>query len=611
MSEKMSPSHQMFIDSQFKKLLFKTEDVNGKTKIVYNKQLLDVFNVKRLQEDISYNNLFLMLYEGSTFFVLVFQLVLYNLVAISKFMEIYSIFQLCFYVLLKIVLLLLIYFKKIISPRLKQTNVFINITLIYTSLIVTIFALAFQNSPKYSLSEIQFLIYYTIKSGCFYIILLDVSLWYTLVATNVVDYFLIFFLSFYFSYYTIIYPLVSFKISMNLICGILKYKQNSLTQSSFEFQTTFERFIKRTNMFYNEMNINCFIFKNQELILLSEIAQKLLQDFNRGNDLDSFVNIEESEETTLHMIPNNEKLRRNLTVKNELLINCFSKIFASENNSEYFKQKKNLYEIITTMITDILSGARELKREAINTINLGRFESMEKINGSRQYYEIDLTVDLSTSAEDAILQLRLVDINDKIQIEAKFKELENKLEELMKKEKKFKHQAHEIKTPLNCIIGCSHQFISNISKGEISQNSILKTATRLRSISNYSLLIIHDMISKNEGLIELNKCNQKVLDILNFCFDIMNSLLFCDERKNKNVKPVFNVSSLPEDLTIITDAVKLKQILLNFISNAIKFTHKGYIKLEANIQNRELISDLNLNCNFSLTQLATKMFRIF
>lgn len=102
-------------------------------------------------------------------------------------------------------------------------------------------------------------------------------------------------------------------------------------------------------------------------------------------------------------------------------------------------------------------------------------------------------------------------------------------------------------------------------------------------LSDYMLTLINDIIdfSVIDSKFDF-KCNFQDFDlysVLNFCFRILKILINC-KGLGKYIKPVLEIDeNVPQ--MICSDEMRLKQVLLNLISNSIKFTRRGYIKLTA------------------------------
>lgn len=134
------------------------------------------------------------------------------------------------------------------------------------------------------------------------------------------------------------------------------------------------------------------------------------------------------------------------------------------------------------------------------------------------------------------------------------------------------NMSHEIRTPLNAIIG----FSDLLSKTEVSskQSSYLKSI----NLGGKTLLsIINDILdlSKIEsGKLELQVESVSIRSIME---DI--KMIFEAKANEKDLDILIEISpSVPQYLFL--DDIRIKQILLNIVSNAIKFTHEGYIEIK-------------------------------
>ncbi|KZN55491.1 PAS domain S-box protein [Pseudoalteromonas luteoviolacea] len=138
------------------------------------------------------------------------------------------------------------------------------------------------------------------------------------------------------------------------------------------------------------------------------------------------------------------------------------------------------------------------------------------------------------------------------------------------------NMSHEIRTPMNAIVGlCSLMSDTPLSQ---KQQGYL---TKLTRASNSLLNIINDIldISKIEsGKLEIEHIPFRLEDVVDLASDII-----CDRAQEKNIDFYIEIaSSVPTAL--IGDPVRLGQILINLLGNAVKFTPnngKVVLKLEA------------------------------
>ncbi|GAB5409553.1 MAG: hypothetical protein BalsKO_19180 [Balneolaceae bacterium] len=156
----------------------------------------------------------------------------------------------------------------------------------------------------------------------------------------------------------------------------------------------------------------------------------------------------------------------------------------------------------------------------------------------------------------------------KLLIEAK-----TKAEEAIKTKAMFlANMSHEIRTPMNAVIGMT-EILKETSP---NKEQLLYIDTIYKS--GYDLIhIINDILdySKIEsGKLDLEK---KSVNLDELVSDISNLLVL--KAEEKNIELIYYIDeSVPKD--IVSDPTRIKQILVNLIGNAIKFTKVGEIVLE-------------------------------
>lgn len=134
--------------------------------------------------------------------------------------------------------------------------------------------------------------------------------------------------------------------------------------------------------------------------------------------------------------------------------------------------------------------------------------------------------------------------------------------------------SHEIRTPMNAVIGFS-ELLSAPNLNEKEKNEYLaiinKSGTNLVSI-------IDDLIEMSK--IDSNQVAPNLASIsLDACIvEIYNSIKVTIP-KDKKIEFLLHEPQTPLPHAIFTDSVKLKQILINLLTNAIKFTSEGYVSI--------------------------------
>ena len=184
------------------------------------------------------------------------------------------------------------------------------------------------------------------------------------------------------------------------------------------------------------------------------------------------------------------------------------------------------------------------------------------------------------------LLIALADSND--ELKTMNEKLEEKIKERTAKILEAKEQAeyasdqktqflsivsHEIRTPLNCIIGYNETLIRKSNEEETKKivRTVLKESETL-------LQLINDLL--DNAKIEAGKMELELIpmSLMNFFDGIRSSALAYIGEKDLEFKLEI-LKNVPEH--IVGDSFRLRQIVMNLISNAVKFTNKGFIILKA------------------------------
>lgn len=131
--------------------------------------------------------------------------------------------------------------------------------------------------------------------------------------------------------------------------------------------------------------------------------------------------------------------------------------------------------------------------------------------------------------------------------------------------------SHELRTPLNIIINATNLLMIKLEKEEFNKyffserlNYIMKNANRLRRYINNLI----DVSKLEMGYMEANFTNENIVEVIE---DI--TLTIVDLAKTYNLNVIFDTEE--EEIITAIDKGKIERIILNLLSNSIKFTNDG------------------------------------
>jgi adenylate cyclase len=160
-----------------------------------------------------------------------------------------------------------------------------------------------------------------------------------------------------------------------------------------------------------------------------------------------------------------------------------------------------------------------------------------------------------------------------------FDEIQDKSRQLaeasQRKSQFLTSMSHELRTPLNAIIGLTEMMVSNAArfgteKAQEPLQRVHRAGTHVLGLINQVL----DLSKIEAGKLELNPQTVQLAPLLNEVIGTAGQL--AEQNKNRLVVDA------QENLGALTaDPMRLRQILLNLLSNACKFTKEGEVRLQA------------------------------
>ena len=199
------------------------------------------------------------------------------------------------------------------------------------------------------------------------------------------------------------------------------------------------------------------------------------------------------------------------------------------------------------------------------------------------------------------------DITEQKNAEAEILKAKEKAEESDRLKTAFlQNMSHEIRTPMNAIIGFSEFLNDSILLPEKRKSfiSIVQNST-------YQLLaIVTDILTISSLETKQEKISIEKICINNIIIDLLAT--FKPQAQKQNIQLYSKQTLNDQQSEIYTDNTKLIQILTNLLTNALKFTHEGFIEFGYNLKNKSLqfyVKDTGIGIKPELQEIIFERFR--
>lgn len=211
------------------------------------------------------------------------------------------------------------------------------------------------------------------------------------------------------------------------------------------------------------------------------------------------------------------------------------------------------------------------------------------------YFHPELVIPLAdewTAYEDIIFSILMISIIIGLVVRFQGRIYEREQQRVVEQNKELEHlsktrnnfftnMSHEIRTPINTIIGLNEMILREEISDEIAENAI-----HIQNASKMLLALINDILDMSK--IESGK--MEIVPIQYETGSMFSELVNLIWIRAHEKKLEFKLDISPEIPSMLFgDEVRIKQIITNLLTNAVKYTQKGYISLSA----RSEIKDSN------------------
>jgi PAS domain S-box-containing protein len=260
-------------------------------------------------------------------------------------------------------------------------------------------------------------------------------------------------------------------------------------------------------------------------------------------------------------------------------------------------------ELLTMTPSDLMPKDFLCKREGIETLRSQKYASQEVLLQTKDGRI--LPVELSMSELETVEGTPLViafarDISDRKQVEAQIQQQNQELLRATRLKDEFlANMSHELRTPLNAILGMSEALLEEVY-GTLNERQKGSIAT-IENSGQLLLALINDILELSKigaGKLELNIAKASISELCK------SSLVFVKQQAFK--KEIQLNLILPKNLgEMAVDERRIRQVLINLLTNAVKFTPIGgrvnlevyYEPMEVNLAERIPINSAKISSN--------------
>ncbi len=183
------------------------------------------------------------------------------------------------------------------------------------------------------------------------------------------------------------------------------------------------------------------------------------------------------------------------------------------------------------------------------------------------------------------------DVSSRVKVENELRETQLQLEQAVlaanlaneSKSEFLARMSHEIRTPMNAIIGMSNIVKRKLGLEDLDKNEIQKNVRQIEVSSQHLLGLLNDIL-------DISKIEAGKIELCEESFDLENvinnvSAIIRPRCAEKNINFSFSINNL-EQARVHSDALRLRQVLINLLGNAVKFT-KEFGKVEFLVNQKE------------------------
>lgn len=241
-------------------------------------------------------------------------------------------------------------------------------------------------------------------------------------------------------------------------------------------------------------------------------------------------------------------------------------------------ENKKIEMLIPERYREAHNANRDFYKNAPKIREMGAGKTLFGLTKSGREFPVEISLSPVKDNSKGFKVIALIrDVTQRIETEKELSEIKNKLQEkeLTEKISRAKSEfiskmSHEIRTPLNGIYG-----FSNLLLKEPLNSEQMKYVENIKFSSNLLKTLIDDILDNSKieaGKIVLEQDELYVKELFSHVSGNFEDLV---QRKNTPINIRYQLEDLPENVVLLGDSLRISQIIMNLMSNAIKFSEEN------------------------------------